>query len=599
VFQSLYRRYRPQRFSEVRGQDHVTAALRNAVRDGTVAHAYLLSGPRGTGKTSSARILAKALNCEKPEDGEPCGICESCLAVEAGRSLDVIELDAASNNGVDAMRDLVARASLGTGGRAKVYIVDEVHMLSTAASNVLLKPLEEPPAHVTWVLATTDPQKVLPTIRSRTQHFEFRLLTASVLADHVRWVAADAGLTVDDDAVEQAVRRGRGSARDTLSALDQILAGGGVADDDAPVDELVEALCERDTGRALAAVAMAANGGRDIRALAEAVLASLRDALLAVLAPDVVALPDEALVRVSDQGRRLGPPAITRALDAVGQALLDMREAPDPRVSFEVALVRITRPELDTSPAALVERVERLERGQRTSAPAPGAATPVAATPAAGPSPAAPPPAGGTRPALGGIRRPSPAAAAGSSPLGPTDDPTPRPTAVPPSPAPIPRPTAVPPSPAPTDASPVAATRPGADAGAAPAFPTRDELALAWGDAVLRSLKARVKGLYGSGRFVTVEDGHAVIGFESGTLRDMAEQARPDVEAALAAHFRRPVPVRTVVASDAAPPAAPEDEGEVTDLGELTDAPPDARSPLDHLQSAFPGSELVPPDGAG
>ncbi|HEY2333313.1 MAG TPA: DNA polymerase III subunit gamma/tau, partial [Acidimicrobiales bacterium] len=375
MFQSLYRRYRPQRFSEVRGQDHVSTALRNAVRDGTVSHAYLLSGPRGTGKTSSARILAKALNCEHPEDGEPCGVCESCVAVEAGRSLDVIELDAASNNGVDAMRDLVARASLGTGGRAKVYIVDEVHMLSTAASNVLLKPLEEPPAHVTWVLATTDPQKVLPTIRSRTQHFEFKLLSPSVLADHLRWVAADAGLVVDEATIDQAVRRGRGSARDALSALDQLVAGGAVTDDDAPVDELVEALCERDTGRALAAVAMAANSGRDMRGLAEALLASLRDALLAVLAPDVVALPDEALARVSDQGRRLGPPAITRALDAVGQALLDMREAPDPRVSFEVALVRVTRPELDTSPAALVERLERLERAQRSS-PAPGSTAP-------------------------------------------------------------------------------------------------------------------------------------------------------------------------------------------------------------------------------
>ncbi|MGD9797079.1 MAG: DNA polymerase III subunit gamma/tau, partial [Acidimicrobiia bacterium] len=410
MFQSLYRRYRPQRFGEVRGQDHVTAALRNAVRDGTVAHAYLLSGPRGTGKTSSARILAKALNCEQPEGGEPCGTCESCVAVEAGRSLDVIELDAASNNGVDAMRDLVARASLGTGGRAKVYIVDEVHMLSTAASNVLLKPLEEPPAHVTWVLATTDPQKVLPTIRSRTQHFEFRLLAASVLADHVRWVAADAGLALDDAAVEQAVRRGRGSARDTLSALDQIVAGGSVADDDAPVDELVEALCERDTGRALAAVAMAANGGRDIRGLAESLLASLRDALLAVLAPDVVALPDDALARVSDQGRRLGPPAITRALDAVGQALLDMREAPDPRVSFEVALVRVTRLELDTSPAALVERLERLERGQRT---APAAVSGAPERPGEAPAPAAP-----TRPAEPGAagsalpRRPGPPPAA-------------------------------------------------------------------------------------------------------------------------------------------------------------------------------------------
>src|SRR5687767_4029288 len=188
AYQSLYRRFRPRRFDEVKGQEHVMRALRNAVRDGTVAHAYLFSGPRGTGKTSSARILAKALNCESPVDGEPDGTCESCLAVEGGRSMDVVELDAASNNGVDAMRDLVGRVALGTGGRAKVYIVDEVHMLSAAASNALLKTLEEPPSHVTFVLATTDPQKVLPTIRSRTQHFEFRLLPTSMLEEHLHWV---------------------------------------------------------------------------------------------------------------------------------------------------------------------------------------------------------------------------------------------------------------------------------------------------------------------------------------------------------------------------------------------------------------------------
>src|SRR5256885_7205427 len=183
-------------------------ALRNAVRDGTVSHAYLFSGPRGTGKTSSARILAKALNCESPIDGEPDCTCESCLAVEAGRSMDVVELDAASNNGVDAMRDLVARVALGSGGRAKVYIVDEVHMLSTAASNTLLKTLEEPPDHVTFVLATTDPHKVLATIRSRTQIFEFQLVPADVLRTHLEWVVKDAGLEVDEAAIAEVLRVG-------------------------------------------------------------------------------------------------------------------------------------------------------------------------------------------------------------------------------------------------------------------------------------------------------------------------------------------------------------------------------------------------------
>src|SRR2546421_8698985 len=242
-------------------------ALRNAVRESTVSHAYLFSGPRGTGKTSSARILAKALNCESPIDGEPDCTCEPCLAVEAGRSMDVVELDAASNNGVDAMRDLVARVALGSGGRAKVYIVDEVHMLSPAAANALLKTLEEPPSHVTFVLATTDPQKVLPTIRSRTQHFEFRLLPADLLAEHLRWVKREAGLEVADEAIELVARRGSGSARDALSALDQAAAAGSVEDDAAPVGELAEALAEHDAARALVAVAERCAAGHDPRQL--------------------------------------------------------------------------------------------------------------------------------------------------------------------------------------------------------------------------------------------------------------------------------------------------------------------------------------------
>src|SRR3954466_4232655 len=212
-YQSLYRRYRPRRFAEIRGQDHIVTALRNAVREGRVGHAYLFSGPRGTGKTSTARILAKVLNCASPDDGEPCGVCESCVEVTAGTSLDVHELDAASNNGVEAMRDLVARAALGTPGRWKVYIIDEVHMLSAAASNALLKTLEEPPSHVIFVLATTDPQKVLPTIRSRAQHFEFRLIGPEVLGGLLKDVNASAGLGVPVEAIDLAVRRGRGSAR--------------------------------------------------------------------------------------------------------------------------------------------------------------------------------------------------------------------------------------------------------------------------------------------------------------------------------------------------------------------------------------------------
>src|ERR1700733_12366470 len=262
-FVSLYRRFRPGRFGELRGQDHVVRALQSAVRDGRVSHAYLFSGPRGTGKTSSARILAKALNCLDSVDGEPCGVCTSCLEIERGTSLDVHELDAASNNGVDAMRDLVSHAALGTPGRWKVYIVDEVHMLSTAASNALLKTLEEPPGHVVFVLATTDAQKVLPTIRSRTQHFEFRLLGSETLSALLHQVRTASGLTLPDEALDAAVRRGRGSARDALSALDQVAAGGVVDDDIEVLAELAESLAERDPARALVAVAQSSEAGRE------------------------------------------------------------------------------------------------------------------------------------------------------------------------------------------------------------------------------------------------------------------------------------------------------------------------------------------------
>ena len=361
-YQALYRRYRPQRFAEVRGQEHVTRALRNAVREGRVAHAYLFSGPRGTGKTSTARILAMGLNCQAPDDGEPDGTCPSCTAIRAGASMDVFELDAASNRKLEEMRELLSRVALGTPGRWKVYIIDEVHQLTGDAASALLKTLEEPPSHVVFVLATTDPQKVLPTILSRTQHFEFRLLDGDLLTDLLTEINTDAGLALEPAAVRLAVQRGRGSARDAESALEQLAASGGDEDDEGLISELAESLAERDAGQTLQAVARAVMAGREPRRLANDLLEHLRNAFLSLQAPSLVLLPGTATPRLAEHARQMGLPLLVRAMETVGEALVDMRDSVDPRVTLEVALVRLVSPSLDPSPGAILERVERLER---------------------------------------------------------------------------------------------------------------------------------------------------------------------------------------------------------------------------------------------
>ena len=364
---SLYRRFRPGRFVELRGQDHVVRALQGAVERERLSHAYLFSGPRGTGKTTTARILAKALNCESSLKGDACNVCASCLAITRGSSLDVIELDAASNNGVDDIREITAGAWHATPGRWKIYIFDEVHQLSKAASAALLKTLEEPPAHVIFVLATTDPHKVLPTIRSRTQHLEFRLIGGDTLNTLLHDVRGAAGLAADDATIESAVRLGRGSARDALSALDQLLATGAGEDTQPNFDGLFRALAENDAVGSITALATLARDGWDPEQLAENFAAEIRQTFLLQVAPDVADAVDTDRERLRNWGTQMGLARTVRVLETMGRALREMKSAPEKIIVLEVAMVRLVMPDLDTTLDALNERVTRLERQERAS----------------------------------------------------------------------------------------------------------------------------------------------------------------------------------------------------------------------------------------
>ena len=427
AYEALYRRYRPSRFQDAFfGQDHVVAALRNAIEGDRVGHAYLFSGPRGTGKTTSARILAKALNCTDLQGGEPCNECDSCLAFQAGGSYDLHELDAASNNGVDAMRDLIGKVALGSPGRTKVYILDEVHMLSSGAENALLKTLEEPPPHVVFVLCTTEPNKVVPTIRSRTQHLEFSLLSASQVGDLIDHVVGDAGIEITPEDRQYVIRAGGGSARDTLSALDQVVAAGGAPQGGEHLEALFQSLIDRDAAQALTAIDGALQAGRDAASIGTSLLHELRTVFLAAMRADLGHLPEAERDRAVARAASMPPARITRAIEVIGTSIIEMRQAPDPRVDLEVAIMRLTRADLDTNPAALVERLEAIESQLTGGAPivAPAPAPAIPASPAiAQPTPARAP-------------DPAPVAVAPSQPQTPQPVPAPQPQTPQPVPAP-------------------------------------------------------------------------------------------------------------------------------------------------------------------
>jgi DNA polymerase-3 subunit gamma/tau len=394
AYLSLYRKYRSQTFDELLGQEHVSATLSNAILEDRVAHAYLFTGPRGTGKTSTARILAKALNCAKGPTPSPCGVCESCVSIMNGSSMDVIEMDAASHSKVDETREILAGVPLASaGGKKKVYVIDEVHMLSTQAFNALLKTLEEPPSHVVFVLATTEAHKVLPTIVSRTQRFDFRRIPAEILEQHLSNIAKLEEIDIEQHALAAVARHADGGARDALSALDQLSSiKGHITELDVErmlgdrheesFNEVFDAIADGDVGSLFLTIHGLISQGADPKQLALGALGHARSLLLLRTAPDAEGLLDvaeEELPKLALQAERFTPAALLRTTDLIAKSLTEMRNAPNHRLLLEVALVRAADPETDPSALGLLGRLERLERRMGIEESAQTAVAPAAA----------------------------------------------------------------------------------------------------------------------------------------------------------------------------------------------------------------------------
>jgi DNA polymerase-3 subunit gamma/tau len=410
---SLYRRHRPRTFADVVGQDAVVRTLRNAVQGERVHHAYLFVGSRGTGKTSMAKILAACLNCERGPTIEPCGQCESCRAIAAARSLDVIEMDAASNNSVDDIRELRESVAFApVSGRSKVYILDEAHMLSTAAWNAFLKTLEEPPPNTVFVLATTEAQKVPATVVDRCHRFDFQRPTVEQIADVVRRAAAAESIAIPPEATAALARAATGSFRDALGLLEQLVTYSGSeialadvlavlgATDSELLEETIDAVHRGAARDALLAVARCAQSGRDAGAFAADLEVRARELLLVATLGEVpaeLALTAEIDARLAAQAARVGAGTAVRLLEQLGAALEAVKAGADPRTQLELALVKAARPEVDGSLSALLARLERLERAEPPVAPArAGEEAPAAPSPTAPPhareqTPAAPP----------------------------------------------------------------------------------------------------------------------------------------------------------------------------------------------------------------
>ncbi len=443
---ALYRRYRPETFAELIGQSQVTDPLRTALRTDRVNHAYLFSGPRGCGKTTSARILARCLNCAEGPTDTPCGVCPSCIELsrDGGGSLDVVEIDAASHNGVDDARDLRERAVFAPArDRFKIFILDEAHMVTPQGFNALLKIVEEPPEHVKFIFATTEPEKVIGTIRSRTHHYPFRLVPPAQMLDYVQQLCTSEGVEVEAGVLPLVVRAGGGSVRDTLSLLDQLIAGSESTTIEyeravallgythgALLDEVVEALGARDAAAAFGSVDRVIQTGQDPRRFVEDLLERLRDLIIVAATSGNAAsvlrgVPQDQLDRMAKQASTFGTAELSRSADVVNAALTEMTGATSPRLHLELMVARILVPASDDTERGALARVERLERrigvesAASESATSAGAASPARsapATPARSATATSAPAAAAPTPAT-----PSPTAAAPASPAGPTN----------------------------------------------------------------------------------------------------------------------------------------------------------------------------------